>query len=63
MAGSVVDEEEISAAAAAGDLEVPYQEPPESYLGKIKRNWALYCGFFIFLYAFLVSFSVVILCF
>ncbi|CAF2217627.1 unnamed protein product [Brassica rapa] len=63
VAATAVGEEEISAAAAAGDLEVPYQEPSESYLGKFKRNWALYFGFLILLYAFLVSFSVVVLCF
>ncbi|CAN7029453.1 unnamed protein product [Brassica rapa subsp. trilocularis] len=63
VAATAVGEEEISAAAAAGDLEVPYQELSESYLGKFKRNWALYFGFLILLYAFLVSFSVVVLCF
>ncbi|CAN8258853.1 unnamed protein product [Cochlearia groenlandica] len=45
------------------DLEVPYQEPPDSYFGKFKRNWALYFVFLILLYSFMVSFSVVILCF
>ncbi|CAA7048264.1 unnamed protein product [Microthlaspi erraticum] len=63
VAASAVDGDEISAAAAAGDLEVPYQEPSESYLGKFKRNWALHFGFLILLYAFMVSFSVVVLCF
>lgn len=43
-------------------LEVHYQEPPESYLGKIKRSWALYFGFLIYTFAFTVSSSVVILC-
>ncbi|XP_010551183.1 PREDICTED: uncharacterized protein LOC104821864 [Tarenaya hassleriana] len=47
----------------AGDLEVQYQEPPENYFGKFKRNWALHFGFLILLYAFMVSFSVVVLCF
>ncbi|XP_010507153.1 PREDICTED: uncharacterized protein LOC104783734 [Camelina sativa] len=51
------------ASAAAWDLEVPYQEPPDSYFGKFKRNWALYFGFLILLYTFMISFSVVILCF
>ncbi|CAN6891136.1 unnamed protein product [Brassica oleracea var. botrytis] len=37
VAATAVGEEEISAAAAAGDLEVPYQEPSESYLGKFKE--------------------------
>ncbi|KAF8011907.1 hypothetical protein BT93_I0133 [Corymbia citriodora subsp. variegata] len=46
-----------------GDFEIQYQEPPESYLGKFKRNWALHFGFLILVYGFMVSFSVVILCF
>ena len=46
-----------------GELEIHYQEPPESYFGKFKRNWALYFGFLIFIYAFMVSTSVVLLCF
>ncbi|CAN7131277.1 unnamed protein product [Brassica rapa subsp. narinosa] len=62
-AGAHLRDGPVSAAAAAGDLEVPYQEPSETYLGKFKRNWALYFGFLILLYAFLVSFSVVVLCF
>ncbi|XP_051141053.1 uncharacterized protein LOC127258298 [Andrographis paniculata] len=45
------------------ELEIHYQEPPESYLGKFKRNWALHFGFLIFVYAFMVSSSVVLLCF
>lgn len=45
------------------DVEIHYQEPPESYFGKFKRNWALYFGFLIFIYGFMVSSSVVILCF
>lgn len=45
------------------DFEIQYQEPPESYLGKFKRNWALHFGFLILVYGFMVSFSVVILCF
>ncbi|KAF2546796.1 hypothetical protein F2Q70_00023019 [Brassica cretica] len=56
-------EDEVSASAAAWDLEVPYQEPPDSYFGKFKRNWAHYFGFLILLYTFMISFSVVILCF
>ncbi|KFK36031.1 hypothetical protein AALP_AA4G068700 [Arabis alpina] len=59
---SAVDDD-ISAAAAAGDLEVPYQEPSESYFVKFKRTWALHFVFLILLYGFLVSFSVVVLCF
>jgi hypothetical protein len=46
-----------------GELEIHYQEPPESYFGKFKRNWALHFGFLIFIYAFMVSTSVVLLCF
>ncbi|GAA0159636.1 hypothetical protein Leryth_002012 [Lithospermum erythrorhizon] len=45
------------------EFEIHYQEPPESYFGKFKRNWALYFGFLIFIYGFMVSSSVVILCF
>ncbi|KMT09225.1 hypothetical protein BVRB_6g133270 [Beta vulgaris subsp. vulgaris] len=45
------------------EFEIHYQEPPESYFGKFKRNWALYFGFLILLYAFMVSSSVVLLCF
>ncbi|WVZ19428.1 hypothetical protein V8G54_006750 [Vigna mungo] len=39
------------------------QEPPESYFGKFKRNWALHFGFLILIYAFMISSSVVLLCF
>lgn len=45
------------------ELEIQYQEPPESYFGKFKRNWALHFGFLIFTYGFMVSSSVVLLCF
>ncbi|XP_021728117.1 uncharacterized protein LOC110695203 [Chenopodium quinoa] len=45
------------------DFEIHYQEPPESYFGKFKRNWALYFGFLILVYGFMVSSSVVLLCF
>ncbi|CAO2827772.1 unnamed protein product [Amaranthus hypochondriacus] len=45
------------------DFEIHYQEPPDSYFGKFKRNWALYFGFLIFIYGFMVSSSVVLLCF
>ncbi|KAB1210594.1 hypothetical protein CJ030_MR6G010890 [Morella rubra] len=45
------------------DLEIHYQEPPESYFGKFKRNWALHFGFLILIYGFMVSSSVVLLCF
>ncbi|KAK3211553.1 hypothetical protein EZV62_015128 [Acer yangbiense] len=46
-----------------GELEIHYQEPPESYFGKFKRNWALHFAFLIFIYGFMLSTSVVILCF
>ncbi|KAJ7945287.1 putative Transmembrane protein [Quillaja saponaria] len=45
------------------DFEIQYQEPPESYFGKFKRNWALHFGFLILIYGFMVSSSVVLLCF
>jgi hypothetical protein len=30
-----------------GDVEVPYQEPPESYPAKFKRSWAIHFAFLI----------------
>ncbi|KAK9272970.1 hypothetical protein L1049_003350 [Liquidambar formosana] len=45
------------------EFEIHYQEPPESYFGKFKRNWAFHFGFLILIYGFMVSSSVVILCF
>ncbi|CAJ2641585.1 hypothetical protein L195_g027435 [Trifolium pratense] len=50
---------------AVGDeeFEIHYQEPPESYFGKFKRNWALHFGFLILIYGFMISSSVVLLCF
>ncbi|PIN11572.1 hypothetical protein CDL12_15830 [Handroanthus impetiginosus] len=54
--GGVVDE-------MGEELEIHYQEPPESYFGKFKRNWALHFGFLILIYGFMVSSSVVLLCF
>ncbi|XP_054793903.1 uncharacterized protein LOC129310152 [Prosopis cineraria] len=45
------------------EFEIHYQEPPESYFGKFKRNWALHFGFLILIYGFMVSVSVVLLCF
>ncbi|XVF14981.1 hypothetical protein REPUB_Repub09cG0108800 [Reevesia pubescens] len=45
------------------EFEIHYQEPPESYFAKFKRNWALHFGFLILIYAFMVSSSVVLLCF
>ncbi|KAF3782474.1 hypothetical protein EJ110_NYTH34228 [Nymphaea thermarum] len=49
------DEEEMAT--------VRYQEPPESYMAKFKRNWALYFGLLVFTYCFMVSATVSILCF
>ncbi|CAI9109072.1 OLC1v1008813C1 [Oldenlandia corymbosa var. corymbosa] len=54
--GGVIDE-------YGDEFEIPYQEPPESYFGKFKRNWILHFGFLIFIYGFMVSSSVVMLCF
>ncbi|XP_065875986.1 uncharacterized protein [Euphorbia lathyris] len=45
------------------ELEIHYQEPPDSYFGKFKRNWALHFGFLIFIYVFMLSSSVVLLCY
>uniref|UniRef100_A0A0R0KB22 Uncharacterized protein n=1 Tax=Glycine max TaxID=3847 RepID=A0A0R0KB22_SOYBN len=36
---------------------------PDTYFGKFKRNWALHFGFLILIYAFMISSSVVLLCF
>ncbi|OAY78498.1 hypothetical protein ACMD2_15780 [Ananas comosus] len=47
----------------AGEIEIPYQEPPESYLGKFKRSWAMHFGFLMCTFGFMVSSAVVILCF
>ncbi|KAI3773784.1 hypothetical protein L1987_48317 [Smallanthus sonchifolius] len=33
--------------------EIHYQEPPDSYFSKFKRNWALYFGFLILIYMFM----------
>ncbi|KAL6844231.1 hypothetical protein ACP4OV_025904 [Aristida adscensionis] len=47
----------------AAGVEVPYQEPPESYLAKFKRSWALHFAFLITTFAFSVASAVAILCF
>ncbi|OAY81618.1 hypothetical protein ACMD2_23113 [Ananas comosus] len=47
----------------AVEIEIPYQEPPESYLGKFKRSWAMHFGFLMCTFGFMVSSAVVILCF
>nr|CAD1838730.1 unnamed protein product [Ananas comosus var. bracteatus] len=52
-----------AAAVMAGEIEIPYQEPPESYLGKFKRSWAMHFGFLMCTFGFMVSSAVVILCF
>ncbi|XP_022949634.1 uncharacterized protein LOC111803295 [Cucurbita pepo subsp. pepo] len=52
----------LDGGAADEEFEIHYQEPPESYLGKFKRNWALHFGFLIFIYGFMISSSVVLLC-
>lgn len=44
-------------------IDIQYQEPPDTYLGKFKRNWALHFGFLLLVYAFMVSSSVALLCF
>ncbi|NP_001141397.1 uncharacterized protein LOC100273488 [Zea mays] len=47
----------------AADVEVPYQEPPEAYLAKFRRSWAIHFAFLITTFAFCVAASVAILCF
>ncbi|WJX34614.1 hypothetical protein P8452_22713 [Trifolium repens] len=54
---------DYDSAIADEEFEIHYQEPPESYFGKFKRNWALHFGFLIFIYGFMISSSVVLLCF
>nr|POE91564.1 cytochrome c oxidase subunit 5c [Quercus suber] len=74
LATEKLREMKIRASGAAGggdhfegvgddEFEIHYQEPPESYFGKFKRNWALHFGFLILIYGFMVSSSVVLLCF
>lgn len=46
-----------------GEFEIHYQEPPESYFGKFKRSWALHFGFLMCTFGFMVSASLVLLCF
>ncbi|KAL2339409.1 hypothetical protein Fmac_007349 [Flemingia macrophylla] len=48
---------------ALDDFQIHYQEPPDTYFAKFKRNWALHFAFLIFIYAFMISSSVVLLCF
>ncbi|KAK7247537.1 hypothetical protein RIF29_42421 [Crotalaria pallida] len=54
---------EYDGAVGEDEFEIHYQEPPESYFGKFKRNWALHFGFLVFTYGFMVSSSVVLICF
>ncbi|KAE8810537.1 hypothetical protein D1007_12750 [Hordeum vulgare] len=48
---------------AAADVEVPYQEPHESYLAKFRRSWAIHFAFLIATFAFSVAAAVAVLCF
>ena len=45
------------------EVEIHYQEPPQTYFGKFKRNWALHFGFLVLIYMFMGSSSIVVLCF
>ncbi|XP_078164054.1 uncharacterized protein LOC144559021 [Carex rostrata] len=51
------------AVMSAAEIEVPYQEPSESYLSKFKRSWAMHFVFLLCTFGFMVASSVVILCF
>jgi hypothetical protein len=55
--------EQFEGVVGDDEFEIHYQEPPESYFGKFKRNWALHFAFLISIYSFMVSSSVVLLCF
>ncbi|KAK8676351.1 hypothetical protein V6N13_034401 [Hibiscus sabdariffa] len=46
-----------------GEFKIHYQEQPETYFAKFKRNWALHFGILILIYAFMVYSSIVLLCF
>jgi hypothetical protein len=50
-------------AKSGADVEVPYQEPPESYLPKFKCSWAIHFAFLITTFPFSVAATVAILCF
>ncbi|XP_039118264.1 uncharacterized protein LOC120254181 [Dioscorea cayenensis subsp. rotundata] len=50
-------------AVPAEEFEVQYQEPPESYLAKFKRSWAMHFAFLLCTFGFMASASVVLLCF
>jgi hypothetical protein len=51
------------AVMSAAEVEVPYQEPPEGYLSKFKRSWAVHFGFLLCTFGFMVASSVAIMCF
>ncbi|XP_076902539.1 uncharacterized protein LOC143557319 [Bidens hawaiensis] len=59
----VVDASAGGKVGGGDEFEIHYQEPPKSYFGKFKRNWAMHFGFLILIYVFMVSSSVVVLCF
>ncbi|WOL10477.1 hypothetical protein Cni_G19234 [Canna indica] len=44
-----------------GVVEINYQKPPESYLGKFRRSWALHFGILMCTFVFMVSTTVVVL--
>lgn len=45
------------------ELEICYQEPPESYLAKFRMSWVLYFGFLLLVFGVMVCGSVVVLCY
>ncbi|KAB2597214.1 hypothetical protein D8674_000134 [Pyrus ussuriensis x Pyrus communis] len=55
--------DEFDAPISDEEFEINYQEPPEAYFAKFKRNWACHFAFLILIYCFMVSSSVVLLCF
>ncbi|KAG5019401.1 hypothetical protein AAZX31_06G143100 [Glycine max] len=63
LAGAATNGADYDSVVADEEFEIHYQEPPESYFGKFKRNWALHFSFLILIYAFMISSSVVLLCF
>ncbi|URD73039.1 40S ribosomal protein S10 [Musa troglodytarum] len=50
-----------ASALLPGELEIHYQKPPESYLRKFNRSWAVHVGFLICTFGFMVSSTVVII--
>ncbi|WOL18537.1 hypothetical protein Cni_G27334 [Canna indica] len=59
---SMAAEEDTAAALLPGVLEINYQKPPESYLGKFRWSWALHFGLLMCTFVFMVSTTVVVLC-